>query len=169
MHQKSKVGAVLKNIDLLISGVALIVLIITTFLGVIMRYFLNDPFVWQQEVQLMCFVWVVFFAGGAAFRTGSHVAIEFIVDRMSAPLKRVAELFGLIVVLVVLSYFLKHSITLVNQMVATERTTNILKIPYAIIYAAFPLSCVLMMANFAVITVKNVFNINSKTDMVGEE
>ena len=165
MHQRIKLGAILKNIDLLISGIALIVLIITTFLGVIMRYFLNDPFVWQQELQLMCFVWVVFFAGGAAFRTGSHVAIEFIVERLAPSLKHVAELFGFVVILLVLSYFLRHSVTLVNQMIVTERTTNILNMPYAVIYAAFPISCILMIVNYAVMTVQSFMN--RKKDMAG--
>jgi TRAP-type C4-dicarboxylate transport system permease small subunit len=167
MHQRIKLGAILKNIDLFISGIALIVLIITTFLGVIMRYFLNDPFVWQQELQLMCFVWVVFFAGGAAFRTGSHVAIEFIVERLAPSLKHVAELFGFVVILVVLSYFFKHSMTLVNQMIVTERTTNILNMPYAVIYAAFPISCILMIVNYAVMTVQSFMN--RKKDMAGVE
>lgn len=50
----------LLNLDLLVASISLITLIIITFFGVLMRYIFNNPFVWQQEVQLWCFVWVVF-------------------------------------------------------------------------------------------------------------
>ena len=66
------------NLDYIIAGIALSVLIIVTFGGVIMRYFLGNPIIWGEEVQLFCFVWTVFFGAGAAFRTGSHVAIDVI-------------------------------------------------------------------------------------------
>lgn len=52
------------NLDVMIAGIALVILIICTFMGVVMRYFFNNPFVWLQEVQLWCFTWVVFFGCG---------------------------------------------------------------------------------------------------------
>jgi TRAP-type C4-dicarboxylate transport system permease small subunit len=37
----------------------------------------------------------------------------------------------------------------VAQMYSTQRTTEILDIPYFITYAAFPLGCVLMIVNYS--------------------
>ena len=70
----------LGNLDLVIAVVSLVILIVVTFGGVIMRYFINAPLVWAEEVQLWTFLWMTFFGGGAAFRYGIHVAVEMVVD-----------------------------------------------------------------------------------------
>lgn len=77
---KSSLTTILGNLDIVVAGAALIVLIVLTFAGVVMRYIVGQPFTWLEEVQLFCMVWIVFAAGGAAFRTKSHVAIEMVAD-----------------------------------------------------------------------------------------
>ncbi|WP_422444818.1 TRAP transporter small permease [Thermoanaerobacterium sp. DL9XJH110] len=155
----------LLNIDLLISGLSLITLIIITFLGVLMRYFFNRPFVWEEEVQLWCFVWLVFFGTSAAFRSGSHVAIEFVVDRLPPYLKKIIEVLGYFVVMFVLIYLMIHGAKLAEQLFYTKRTTNVLDIPYSIIYAALPIGCVLMMINYTLIVVMTI--LSKKYDFEG--
>ena len=51
----------LLNLDFVISGVAFLLLLAVTFVGVIMRYVFNDPLIWQEEAQLVLIVWVVYF------------------------------------------------------------------------------------------------------------
>lgn len=157
MKVENKTLKYLLNIDLVISGVWLVLLIITTFLGVVMRYFFNNPYVWLEEFQLWCFVWVVFFGAGAAFRSGSHVAIDILVDLMPARMRKVVEVSGYLVVMCILFYLMLHGSTLVNQLARTSRTTNILKIPYPIIYSVLPIGCALMMINYTLVTVRALF------------
>ena len=52
MKSDNKIGNLLRNADVLAACGALILLVGVTFFGVIMRYCLGDPFVWQEEVQL---------------------------------------------------------------------------------------------------------------------
>ncbi|MDI3535016.1 MAG: hypothetical protein PWQ82_1381 [Thermosediminibacterales bacterium] len=167
MRLKNKILKLLINIDLIISGISLILLVIITFLGVIMRYFFNNPFVWQEEIQLWCFVWVVFFGASAAFRSGSHVAIEILVDRLPPFLKKAVEIFGYLAVMFVLFYIMIHGSRLVNQLNYTGRTTNVLDIPYPIIYSALPIGCVLMMINCTIVKFNTLFSKN--IDMEGSE
>lgn len=138
----------LLNLDYIIAGIALIVLVLVTFIGVIMRYFLGNPLIWGEEIQLLCFVWIVFFGAGAAFRTGSHVAIDVVVDMFPQKLKKIVEILGNIVVLVVLIYLLNKSLPLISQHLSTARTTNIIKLPYSFVYSALPIGCILMVVNF---------------------
>ncbi|SHE76406.1 TRAP transporter small permease [Alkalibacter saccharofermentans] len=146
------------NIDLLLSGTALIALIIATFSGVIMRYFLNNPYTWLEEFQLWCFVWVVFFGASAAFRSGSHVAIEILVDLLPDKIKKVIEIFGYLVVTGVLVYFTINGTGLVKQLLSTGRLTNILKIPFPVIYSALPIGCILMIISNTLMTWDSLFN-----------
>lgn len=50
------------NIDIVMAVICMSVLIIVTFLGSVMRYFFNSPFVWQEEVQIWMIIWTVFSA-----------------------------------------------------------------------------------------------------------
>ena len=68
--KENKIVNLLLNIDIAIACTVLAILIVLTVAGVLYRYILAKPFTWLEEVQLACMVWVVFAAGGAAFRTG---------------------------------------------------------------------------------------------------
>ena len=47
---------ILANLDMVFAGIALVVLIVVTFGGVIFRYLLDSPIIWAEEVQLWCFL-----------------------------------------------------------------------------------------------------------------
>jgi len=162
-----KVFKYLLNLDYLIAGIALIVLVAITFTGVIMRYFVNDPFVWLEEVQLMCFVWIVFFGAGAAFRSGSHVSIEFIVEKLPNKLRKIAEVLIYIIAVAILSVYMMQGLKLIQQLISTQRATNIFKIPYPLIYSSFPIGCILMIINYTIVTYKTIFSSDNK-DKAGE-
>jgi len=142
----------LANLDLMIAGTALTCLILYTFFGVIMRYFVKRPVYWGEEFQLLCMVIVVLFGAGAGFRTGSHIAIDFIVDLFSPKLQKFIIITMYIISMIVIVYFFIQSSAFVRQMFNIKRSTNILNIPFFIIYSAFPLGCVLIVINYTVVT-----------------
>lgn len=154
---KKNILKFLLNIDILIAGLSLILLVIITFFNVIMRYFFKAPFVWGEEVQLWCAVWLVFFGASAAFRNGSHVAIEFLIDSLSPSLRKLAEIFAYLVVVSGLVYLMVYGIRLVEHAHLIGRTTNVLKVPYSIIYSALPIGCALMIINSSIVTFKSLF------------
>jgi TRAP-type C4-dicarboxylate transport system permease small subunit len=136
------------NFDLAISCAAMAVLIILTFAAVVMRYFVGRPIIWGEEVQLCCIVFVVFFGAGAGFRTGSHVAIDFLVDLFPRSLGKIVEIAVCAVSVIILAYFTVQSASFAWQMYTTQRTTEILDIPHYLIYSAFPAGCALMILNY---------------------
>lgn len=160
---------VMLNLDLILAGCTFIVLVSTTFMGVIMRYIVNKPFIWLEEVQLASFVLIVFLSSGAAFRAGSHVAIEFIVDRFSRSTRILVEILISIIVIGVLCYFTKEGLRLALQMGRTNRVTNILNIPYSIIYGVFPFGCVLMLVNYCAVLALNIIALHRSVNNDFEE
>lgn len=169
MNQNNKLLRYLLNLDMIIAAAALAVIIVITFVGVPLRYFMNAPIVWEEEVQIWCFIWVIFLGGGAAFRTGSHVAIEFLVDMLPSKIKKVFEVLIYLIVMAVLVYFVIHGTTLVNQIIAMKTSTNILKVPNWLIYSAFPIGCAIMMVDYTILTVKTLFNKDCKVRAVVED
>ena len=142
----------LRDIDLLIAGFTLGALILLTFIGVLARYIFNRPIYWGEEFQLLCIVIIVFFGAGAGFRKGSHVAIDFIVDLLPWKVQRVIVIIMYAVSMVVMVYFFVQSSVFVRQMFITQRITNIIRIPFYVIYSAFPIGCLLIIVNYSIAT-----------------
>ena len=149
MNKKhSKALAVIGNLDVAVASIVLILLITLTFLGVISRRALGQPFTWLEEVQLACMVWIVFAAGGAAFRTGSHVAIEMVVELFPKKIQKIFEVFISLVVVAVIGYLFYQSIGFIELFTKSGRSTSMLSIPYSVIYGIAPFSYVIMIISY---------------------
>lgn len=140
------------NLDLIVAGTALISIIIFTFISVIMRYFVNRPIAWGEEFQLLCMLIIALFGAGAAFRTGSHVAIDVIVDLFPWKAQRFISIAMYIASMIIMGYFFMQGMAFVRQMIATGRVTDLLRIPFSVIYSSFPLGCALIMINYSIVT-----------------
>lgn len=138
---------ILANLDLIIAAIAFVVLVVVTFGGVIMRYILGNPLIWSEEVQLWCFLWMTFFGAGAAFRYGSHVAVEIIYERLSESLKKKVTIINYIITMAILAYVCVLGGDLLALMLKIGKTTSILRVPYWFINAVIPLGAVIMMVS----------------------
>lgn len=144
MKKGSKLRSFFGDLDVWVASAVLVILVVLTFLGVIWRRAFGAPFTWLEEVQLACMVWIVFAAGGAAFRYGNHVAIEMVVDMMPAKVQKICEILISVVVVAVLAYLLWQSIGFIGVFAKSGRSTPMLHIPYMLIYGIAPVSFVLM-------------------------
>lgn len=162
---RKKVINGLLNLDLVIAGLSLVALVLLTFVGVIMRYFINKPIVWQEEVQIWMFLWIAFFGGSAAFRYKSHVEIEMIVEMFPKSVQKIIEFLIYAVVITVLIFLFLKGNLMVRQFIQTDKSTNVLSIPSSLIYSSIPVGCGLMILNYTIVTAKLFFGKNS----AGEE
>jgi TRAP-type C4-dicarboxylate transport system permease small subunit len=137
-----------KNIDLFISGCALILVIGLTLFGVVMRYCFNAPLPWLEEIQMLCIVWISMFGGSAVFRLGGHVVIELVIDLLGEGPRRAARIITFCIVIAVLCFIIYQGYELIIRLHQTGRTTSILRIPYPFIYSAVPIGGLLMLCSF---------------------
>lgn len=154
--KNNRLLSVLGNLDIAVACVVLVALIVMTFLGVVFRYALKAPFTWLEEVQMACMVWIVFAAGGAAFRTGNHVAIEMVVDMFPQKIQKIFEWAIAVVVFLVLAYLFRQSLGFIEMFVKSGRATSMIKIPYTLIYGIAPVSFVLMVISYVFSLIKGV-------------
>lgn len=148
MKNKKILFHILGNLDIILAAVVLSMLVILTCLGVVMRYVVKAPFTWLEEVQLFCIVWIVFCGGGAAFRTGGHVAIEMIVDMFSPKIQKVIGFIIDIIVVAVIGYLFVESFSFIKMLYINGRSSNILDIPYWFNYGIAPVSYVVMIISY---------------------
>lgn len=133
---------VLGNLDTIISGISLCAIVVITLAGVIMRKIANQPIAWLEEVQLLLFVYAIFFGGSVAFRYGNQVSIDLVMNRLKGKAARTLEIFDVVVTAVVLVYYCYGGYQL--MMSVTKKVTPYFKINYAFIDVAAPIGMILM-------------------------
>lgn len=155
--KKKRILGIIGELDVAAACIVLLVLLCLTFVNVIMRYIMRSPITWAEELQMFMFLWIVYLGAGAAFRNGSHVVIEIVVDALPAGAKRVAELVGFAVSLAVLCYLTLQGNAYYMQMVSTGKISTLLRIPYRYAYLVIPVGNVLMLVSLVFSNVKNIF------------
>lgn len=167
MKKENTALKLLSELDMLIACIPLLILIVTTFVGVPMRYVVGQPFTWLEEVQSACLVWIVFASAGAAFRTGSHVAIEMIVERFPKGVQKVIQIGITLIVVVVVGYLFIQSLGYIQMFINNGRSTPMLRIPYSTIYIICPVSFILQIVSYIFVTIRDWNKIGEEQKMEG--
>lgn len=134
----------LKNTDLIIAGICLVILSTLTFVSIFTRYFLHEPFMFLEELQKALLIWITMFSGCACFRYKQHVMIEIIVDMFSPAKQKILKVFMVIVVTCVLAFLAFYGTKLCLMHYNAGRVTNVLQFPLWIIYSAIPIGSIAM-------------------------
>jgi len=112
-------------------------------LSVFCRYALKMPLSWTEEVVLLCMVWVCFLGASIATKHKEHIIIDIVVSLAPRRLAKGMEVVSLSVVSAVLALLVWQGIRLVE--VTQDVETTALGIPTMYIYAAVPVSALLML------------------------
>lgn len=149
MKEKKRLSPlqVLGNLDLYLAVVLLAFLIALTFAGVLKRYIYRSPISWMEEVQGLLFMWITFIGGSAAFRHAAHVSVEILVDSLPKKLGGFIERFDVLIQLVILGYLCYQEFSYYFQLTTTGKVTNLLRLPYSLVYLALPIGGVLMIVS----------------------
>ena len=88
----------------------LIAIVLVTFGQVIFRYVLESPLSWSDEGARFLLQWLAMLSAAYAFKTGSHFALTFIVDRFEARLRWSANLLVVAAVTLFLAVFIVKAV-----------------------------------------------------------
>jgi TRAP-type C4-dicarboxylate transport system permease small subunit len=137
----------LANFEEIVSGAALIVVVLSVCWGVVTRYVTEQPATWAGEVAGIGFAWVVFIGASAGFKHGMHVSIDMLMQRLPAsvrvPVERVLD-FGVVAFCAYVTW-LGVGFTADNW----DNPTSVLRLPLSIVYAAVTLGFGLMALRYA--------------------
>jgi len=79
----------------------LVALVAVTFSQVVFRYLLQAPLAWSEELARFLLMWLACLSAAYAFKTKSHFALRFVVDRFEPTVQR---WIGSLVTLAVVSF-----------------------------------------------------------------
>lgn len=123
-------------------GVLVIAVCDVVLLQVLMRYLFSYPNPWSEEVSRFCFIWLSMLGASLAVAHRSHFRFDQVTERLSPRAKKAVETFAGVVVLLFAFLLIGTGIALMDLTMG-ERSAA-LNLPVALVYAAAPVSGVLM-------------------------
>jgi len=117
-------------------------LVIVATLQVFTRYVLNAPFTWTEELARMFFTWINFLGAALIVKKSSHISIDFLVKILPPGPRRWMLVLSHGVILAVVLILAVKGFRLLQITGASESPA--LNIPWAYVYAAFPIGMSLM-------------------------
>ncbi len=97
---------------------------------------------WTEEVARFLLVWITFLASSLAFQRGRHIAVTFAVDALPLPLRKLARLAALAVVLAFMIALIVIGYRYM-QVQSFQKSAS-LRLSMTYIYAVIPLSAAIM-------------------------
>lgn len=97
------------------TAAAVIILAINVFL----RYALNRPFSWAEEVSVLLMIWFTFFAASLLQKNEEHVSVTYVFDHLPTKIKKIITIFGSFCVCSVLMIHFLSSLNLVKLQIKT--------------------------------------------------
>ena len=83
------------SIERWLLALAMALLCIITMANVVVRYFTNFSFAFTEEISVSLLVFMTLIGAAAAFRSGSHIHVTFLIDRLPAAGRRAIRVFVL--------------------------------------------------------------------------
>jgi C4-dicarboxylate transporter DctQ subunit len=104
--------------------------------------------VWAQELCIILFVWMAKFGAAYGVRTGIHVGIDVIINKLDAPRRKAFILFGLMAGALFTGIIGSLGANFVWHMAHTDAISPDLELPMWAVYLAIPLGSFLMCFRF---------------------
>lgn len=115
---------------------------------VIFRFVINSPLAWTEELARYSLVWLTFLGAAYAMSLKAHIGVEFFVDRFSGIGKKILQTVATLISLIFFGLMIFSGYDLVSN--TMEQTSPVLDIPMGFVYAAIPVSGLLLAVNLIV-------------------
>ena len=127
------------------AGGLLIIVSGVVLLQVLMRYLFAQPNPWSEEVSRFCFIWLSLLGASLAVEKRSHFRFDQVVKKLEPGARRAVEVAASAVVLLFALLLIGTGIALMDLTMG-ERSAA-LDLPVALVYAAAPVSGLLMVVH----------------------
>jgi TRAP-type C4-dicarboxylate transport system permease small subunit len=118
-----------KYFEELLASIAISIVVISAFYGVISRYILNNPVAWSNEVATIAFTWTVFLGAAAAWKNNKHIHLDLVYNFFPNKIKIISDWLKNIILIVFIAFALYLSIQF--TITAYNKPTAILRLPFS--------------------------------------
>ncbi|WP_369310662.1 TRAP transporter small permease [Providencia rettgeri] len=126
----------------IVSSLAVAAIVIITILAVFMRWLLNDPLMWSEEILIVSYIWLVMIGAASAAGKRMHVSIDAITSLLPEKMQLFIAVVTHIMAIVSLSIFGYLGYEL--SMIAEDKITPIIGVSYYYIDLSVPIGASIM-------------------------
>lgn len=123
--------------------VILVAIVLVTFTQVLFRYIFHLSLAWSEELARYLFLWLAALAAAYAFKTKSHFALRFLVDRFGKRLQSFTETLVAFIVSGFLAIFIWKSVEYALGM--AKQVSPSIQMSMAIPYSSVVVGGILML------------------------
>ena len=138
----ARLDRVPRSLPEILIGLGLTVLVLFVGYSVAARYLLSRSMAFSDEFARLLFVWLVFVGSAVALGRNEHIGVGIVTTRMPPGVRRYADLITDAAILVLSSVLLWSGYLAVQS--ATGQRLPVMRISTAWMYAAVPVSALLM-------------------------
>ena len=120
-----------------------VILTVSVFLQVLIRFVFKYPLPWTEEVARIAFVYCVFVGATIAVRQNSHLNVDFVLVILPKGVARAAVFLGMLLVGVFLVFVTWQGVVLV--MATGVQMTPVMQVPFRYLYLIVPVSGAIML------------------------
>lgn len=142
------------NIEEIITGIALSIMVVLVVLNVFCRLTLSKSFPWADELSYICYAYVIFVGASSLFKRFGHSAIDLIVRAFPEKLQAACSVLSTVALTATNAFCFILSCGFCTS--SWTRRTQLLKIPYSVESFALVLAFGLMTVH-SVMFLMNIF------------
>jgi len=143
------------------SGILIGLTVVLNFIAVIMRYVLNNPIMWCEEISLFMFVSAISFAIVPMTYSRRAVKLDFFIDLASPMIQHISQIIADMCSGIALGTVAILGISLIIR--TKYRFTPILNIPYKLVYATTVVGMTVAAIMFICHAIKDIRNLANNT------
>lgn len=122
---------ILKNLEELVAGIALVIMVTVTTTNVLCRYFFRSPIHWAEELAVICLVWSTFIGSAACHKRRAHLGMDFVIEHLPYGARRIAQQ---LLCVIQLCLFIFITVLAVSFAAGAEKTTPFFHLNYFYLY-----------------------------------
>lgn len=119
-------------------------LVVLVFTQVFFRYVISQSLGWSEELSRYMLIWIAWISACYIMRSGKHIRIETLKNKLPKPIQKWAEAFVLILWSIFALFLAIEGWKLVMGIQATGQVSPSLGIPMWLVYMALPIGGLLM-------------------------
>jgi TRAP-type C4-dicarboxylate transport system permease small subunit len=144
----AEVSRYIELVLLFICSALLVMLTLSVFLEVVIRYVLNAPLSWTEEVARFALIWFAMLASAVAARRGVHFAFRWAMKPFPESVRWPVRQLVNVLVILFLTFLVVQGIGTLG--VVSDQTAMATEIDMRIPYAAIPVGMGLVMVIYAI-------------------
>ena len=113
--------------------------------GVIMRYILNNPIHWIEEIFALTLVWSIFIGFSTALKSDNHIALDLLYSILPKKIQSLLDLIGYAIGIMFSSFFIYYGLLMVIEAYKIGGVSLDAQLPLWIISIIMPLTGVFLL------------------------